>query len=74
MHIFDEDLNYHSLLFGFRKFTQLHFAENISKFIKKELGDDLLKKVILLSLIKVFFKLDCFDNFRQRSMCQKSLF
>ncbi len=28
VHFFDEDLNYHSLLFGFRKFTQLHFAVN----------------------------------------------
>jgi hypothetical protein len=47
VHFFDEDLVYHSLLFSFRKFSKLHFAKNIRDVITKEIGNELLKKVML---------------------------
>lgn len=44
-HFFDNKLNYHSILYAFRKFGKNHTSENIKNFIKKELGSDLMKKV-----------------------------
>ena len=45
IHFFDDELNYQSLLFGFRRFDKLHFANNICDFIRNELGQELLEKV-----------------------------
>ena len=50
VHFFDDNLDYHSLLFSFRKFSKLHFAKHIRSFIIKEIGNDLLINVIKLSL------------------------
>jgi hypothetical protein len=44
-HFFDDYLNYHSLVIGFRKFGKNHTSDNIKRFITKELGTDLLDKV-----------------------------
>ena len=60
VHFFDDDLVYHSLLFSFRKFKKLHFSTNIRKFIIKEIGTDLLLKVLLkfnLSFISIIYYL-----------------
>jgi hypothetical protein len=58
VHFFDEDLVYHSLLFSFRKFSKLHFAKNIRDVIIKEIGNELLEKVMLFkfqSVLLIFF-------------------
>jgi hypothetical protein len=72
IHFFDKELNYKSFLFGFRKFSLLHYAENIREFIKKELGHELLQKVFktfhvfnYIFLINQLISLDCCHYFRQ---------
>ena len=44
-HFFDDQLNYRSVVFGFRKFGKNHSSENIKSFIRKELGEEMLNKV-----------------------------
>ena len=36
-HFHDKDFNFHSMVLSFRKFTKNHKADNITKFIDKEL-------------------------------------
>jgi len=48
IHFFDSEMNYQSLLFAFKKFKKIHTAVNIKNFIRKEMGDDLMLKVIIL--------------------------
>ena len=58
VHFFDDKLNYQTLLYGFRRFSKIYFANNICNFIKTELGEDLLIKVkLLLKILNFILKI-----------------
>jgi hypothetical protein len=44
-HFFDDNLNYRSLLYSFRKFNKYHYSNEIRLFIIKKVGPDLINKV-----------------------------
>ena len=52
---FDDNLNYQSILYSFRKFDNYHFSAYIKTFIQKELGPDLSDKVNLVEKILTTF-------------------
>ena len=54
-HFFDDNLNYQSILYSFRKFDNYHFSADIKTFIQKELGPDLSDKVNLVEKILTTF-------------------
>lgn len=53
-HFFDKNLQYHSILLSFRKFSKYHDSDKLSIFLTKELGG-LLNKVCLLFTVFILF-------------------